>query len=143
MPDFGKPVRIAELAHFLASAHNRGETPIRFTGLRPGEKVTEDLIGPGETAIGTIDGPLTVVETHCFRPRSALMPPRSFPRASPAAESKASSKRFSVWFRITCRTHFFAHANETLLCMQCFRQPAGAINSDERPATIEPSHTRH
>lgn len=68
MPDFGEPVRIAELAHFLASAHNRGETPIRLTGLRPGEKVTEDLIGPGETAIGTIDGPLTVVETPLLSP---------------------------------------------------------------------------
>lgn len=64
MPEFGEPVRIAELARFLASACNHAEIPIRFTGLRPGEKVTEDLIGPGETPVGTVDGPLTVVETH-------------------------------------------------------------------------------
>lgn len=59
LPEFGEPVRIAELAAFLG----RG-LPVRFTGLRPGEKISEDLIGPDEEPVGIIDGPLTVVNSR-------------------------------------------------------------------------------
>jgi len=59
LPEFGEPVRIAELAAFLA-----GGSPIRFTGLRPGEKLREDLIGPDEEPMGIADGPLTVLNTR-------------------------------------------------------------------------------
>ncbi|MGH9582884.1 MAG: polysaccharide biosynthesis protein [Bryobacteraceae bacterium] len=59
LPKLASPVRIVDLAKLL------GETaPIRFTGLRPGEKLAEDLIGNGEKQIATIDGPLTVIETR-------------------------------------------------------------------------------
>jgi FlaA1/EpsC-like NDP-sugar epimerase len=60
LPEFADPVRIAELASFLAS----GTAPLRFTGLQPGEKVTEDLIGPDETPVGIVDGPLSVLNTR-------------------------------------------------------------------------------
>jgi FlaA1/EpsC-like NDP-sugar epimerase len=45
--DMGEPVRIADIARRLAagSAH---EVDIVFTGLRPGEKLVEDLLGQGE-----------------------------------------------------------------------------------------------
>jgi FlaA1/EpsC-like NDP-sugar epimerase len=59
LPEFGEPVSIAELAAFLA----RG-LPIRFTGLRPGEKIFEDLLGPDEQPEGIIDGSLTVVNSR-------------------------------------------------------------------------------
>jgi FlaA1/EpsC-like NDP-sugar epimerase len=59
LPEFGEPVRIADLAGFLAKG-----SPIRFTGLRPGEKIFEDLIGPDEEPAGIIDGPLTVVNSR-------------------------------------------------------------------------------
>jgi FlaA1/EpsC-like NDP-sugar epimerase len=45
--DMGEPVRIADIARRLAA----GATPpvdIVFTGLRPGEKLAEDLLGQGE-----------------------------------------------------------------------------------------------
>jgi FlaA1/EpsC-like NDP-sugar epimerase len=45
--DMGQPVRIADMARRLASASGR-EADIVFTGLRPGEKLHEDLLGPGE-----------------------------------------------------------------------------------------------
>jgi len=66
LPEFADPVRIAELASFLASAiaSDGNSLPLRFTGLQPGEKVTEDLIGPDEAPIGIVDGPLTVVNTR-------------------------------------------------------------------------------
>ncbi len=67
LPEFTKPVRIAELARFLAgvNAHAGDRTaPLRFVGLRPGEKLSESLVGPHETQAGTADGPLAVIETR-------------------------------------------------------------------------------
>ncbi len=48
--DMGQPVRIADMARRLASASGR-EADIVFTGLRPGEKLHEDLFGPGESDV--------------------------------------------------------------------------------------------
>jgi FlaA1/EpsC-like NDP-sugar epimerase len=45
--DMGQPVRIADMARRLAAGYGR-EVDIVFTGLRPGEKLHEDLLGPGE-----------------------------------------------------------------------------------------------
>jgi FlaA1/EpsC-like NDP-sugar epimerase len=45
--DMGQPVRIADMAHRLAVGSGR-EVDLVFTGLRPGEKLHEDLFGPGE-----------------------------------------------------------------------------------------------
>jgi FlaA1/EpsC-like NDP-sugar epimerase len=45
--DMGQPVRIADMARRLVADSGR-EVDIVFTGLRPGEKLTEDLFGPGE-----------------------------------------------------------------------------------------------
>ena len=47
--DMGEPVRIADLARRLAAGSSR-EIEIIFTGLRPGEKLTEDLLADDETA---------------------------------------------------------------------------------------------
>ncbi|MER7167095.1 nucleoside-diphosphate sugar epimerase/dehydratase [Micromonospora sp. NPDC000207] len=46
--DMGEPVRIAEVARRLAAESATG-TEIVFTGLRPGEKLHEDLFGAQET----------------------------------------------------------------------------------------------
>ena len=48
MLDMGEPVRIADMARRLTASADR-DVDIVFTGLRPGEKLTEDLLGPGET----------------------------------------------------------------------------------------------
>jgi FlaA1/EpsC-like NDP-sugar epimerase len=45
--DMGKPVRIADIARRL-SAYSARPVEIVYTGLRPGEKLAEDLLGPGE-----------------------------------------------------------------------------------------------
>jgi FlaA1/EpsC-like NDP-sugar epimerase len=46
--DMGEPVRIADMARQLAASIGR-KVDITFTGLRPGEKLTEDRLGLGET----------------------------------------------------------------------------------------------
>ena len=45
--DMGEPVRIADIARRLA-ARAPHPVDIIFTGLRPGEKLVEDLLGQGE-----------------------------------------------------------------------------------------------
>ena len=45
--DMGEPVRIADMARRMAASSGR-EVDIVFTGLRPGEKLIEDRLGPGE-----------------------------------------------------------------------------------------------
>ncbi|WP_348788956.1 nucleoside-diphosphate sugar epimerase/dehydratase [Leifsonia sp. NPDC080035] len=46
--DMGEPVAILDIARRMI-AHSGKDIEIRFTGLRPGEKLHEDLVGLGET----------------------------------------------------------------------------------------------
>ncbi len=50
--DMGEPVRIADLAERIAAQQPR-VVQIKYTGLRPGEKLHEELVGTQETQHGT------------------------------------------------------------------------------------------
>ena len=62
LPELGDPVRIVELAQFLIGAAGK-EVPIQFTGLRPGDKITEELTYKNEVKDGFVEGPLEVIKT--------------------------------------------------------------------------------
>jgi FlaA1/EpsC-like NDP-sugar epimerase len=62
LPKVGEPMRIAELAEFLIRDAGK-EIPIQFTGLRPGDKLTEELTYKTEVRDGFVEGPLEVVRT--------------------------------------------------------------------------------
>jgi FlaA1/EpsC-like NDP-sugar epimerase len=67
LPDLGEPVLIADLARFLISAAGKDsatEIPILFTGLRPGDKFSEELRFDSEVTEAVIDGRLELVKTH-------------------------------------------------------------------------------
>ena len=53
--DMGEPIRIADLARTLIrlSGASENDVPILFTGLRPGEKLFEELFYPTETLLPT------------------------------------------------------------------------------------------
>jgi FlaA1/EpsC-like NDP-sugar epimerase len=56
MLDMGEPIRIAELASDLIrlSNHTQDEIPVVFTGLRPGEKLFEEIRLDGESVSPTV-----------------------------------------------------------------------------------------
>jgi FlaA1/EpsC-like NDP-sugar epimerase len=62
LPEVGEPVRIVELAGFLIRTAGK-EIPIQFTGLRPGDKLTEERTYKTEVSDGFVEGPLEVIKT--------------------------------------------------------------------------------
>ncbi|WP_407269703.1 polysaccharide biosynthesis protein [Radiobacillus sp. PE A8.2] len=54
--DMGEPVRIVDLARNLIklSGYTEDEIPIRFSGIRPGEKMYEELLGEDEVLPGEV-----------------------------------------------------------------------------------------
>lgn len=64
--DMGEPVRIVALAEMMRSLSGlkEGEVEIVFTGLRPGEKLHEELKGEGEELLETGYDKLMLLRTH-------------------------------------------------------------------------------
>jgi len=62
LPAVGEPRRIAELAESLIRDAGK-EIPIQFIGLRPGDKLTEELTYKTEVSVGFVEGGLEVVKT--------------------------------------------------------------------------------
>lgn len=62
VPKVGEPRRIAELAESLIRDSGK-KIPIEFTGLRPGDKLTEELTYQAEERDGFVEGPLEVIKT--------------------------------------------------------------------------------
>jgi FlaA1/EpsC-like NDP-sugar epimerase len=70
IPDLGEPESIADLAHFLihAAGHGASDGGVRFTGLRPGEKLTEDLAYAHEASERRVFDSLEVIRTSAPAP---------------------------------------------------------------------------
>jgi FlaA1/EpsC-like NDP-sugar epimerase len=64
--DMGEPVRIAELAHDMIrlSGFTEQEIRIQYTGLRPGEKLFEELLGAEESSLPTPHSKLRVARSR-------------------------------------------------------------------------------
>ncbi|MRD47727.1 NAD-dependent epimerase/dehydratase family protein [Caenimonas koreensis DSM 17982] len=71
--DMGEPVKIVELARMLIrlSGRTEQEIPITYTGLRPGEKLFEELLADDETTQPTPHPKLRIAKTSVELPDSA------------------------------------------------------------------------
>ena len=65
--DMGQPVTIAHLASRLIELYGTGREQIVYTGLRPGEKLTEELLTSDET---TLPGPHPSLKVARVRPQA-------------------------------------------------------------------------
>ena len=67
VPEMGEPIKIVELAEYLirkAGFAPREEIAIEFVGLRPGDKMEEELVAPHERREGKIGGCLYRLNTQ-------------------------------------------------------------------------------
>ncbi|WP_129658868.1 polysaccharide biosynthesis protein [Rothia halotolerans] len=95
--DMGRPVRIYDIAQHLIRMSGRSDVEIEITGLRPGEKIHEDLIGEGER--GTHRGHPQISHTPSpqldpnhldrreWKARGGMPPSRELPVVSPLDEA--------------------------------------------------------
>ncbi|MGE4242759.1 SDR family NAD(P)-dependent oxidoreductase [Ramlibacter sp.] len=69
--DMGQPMKIVELARMLIrlSGHTEQEIPITYSGLRPGEKLYEELLADDETTQPTPHPKLRIAKTAGVLPR--------------------------------------------------------------------------
>ncbi|MCP3425954.1 polysaccharide biosynthesis protein [Rothia sp. AR01] len=99
--DMGQPVRIYDIAQHLIRMSGRHDVEIEITGLRPGEKIHEDLIGEGER--GTHRGHPQISHTlspqldpeHLdrreWKARGGMPPSRELPLIVPPPEADADA----------------------------------------------------
>ena len=88
--DMGKPVKIAELARQMIRLSGFGEQDIRieFSGLRPGEKLFEEVLVDGETTLPTPHPKLRIAQARA--PHSADLPEEVMAWLSSAASAGAT-----------------------------------------------------
>jgi FlaA1/EpsC-like NDP-sugar epimerase len=70
IPEIVAPIRILDLAHHLLRTH-QSSLPVEFTGLRPGDKLSELLLSPRERLHRNTTSPLHLIET--LTPSSAIL----------------------------------------------------------------------
>ena len=88
--DMGKPVKIAELARQMIRLSGFSEQDIRieFSGLRPGEKLFEEVLVDGETTLPTPHPKLRIAQARA--PHSADLPEEVMAWLSSAASAGAT-----------------------------------------------------
>jgi FlaA1/EpsC-like NDP-sugar epimerase len=97
--DMGEPVKIAELARqmILLSGFGEEDIPIVYTGLRPGEKLREEVLADSETTLPTQHPKLRVARTNA-RPDGAMLEELEGWLDAPGDVSPAAVRaRLSAW----------------------------------------------
>ncbi len=89
--DMGEPVKIVELARMMIrlSGQTEDEVPIAFTGLRPGEKLYEELLADDETTEPTSHPKLRVAKLGADGGLAAQVVEQWLQQAGPAPDAAA------------------------------------------------------
>jgi FlaA1/EpsC-like NDP-sugar epimerase len=101
MLDMGEPVKIAELAADLIRLANQSqdEIPIVFTGLRPGEKMFEEIRLRGESIRPTKHPQIVVTATDIIETRLIHSWLRDHSRTDPRTALRALVKEYTYEFQ--------------------------------------------
>jgi FlaA1/EpsC-like NDP-sugar epimerase len=91
VPRLGSPHKILDLAHYMIAGHV--EIPMIFTGLRPGEKMSEEMLSSCETADPNVDRELYLV-------RSRTVPPDNLDDSIAALMQSSRQNDFASALRI-------------------------------------------
>ncbi|KRE62156.1 dTDP-glucose 4,6-dehydratase [Nostocoides sp. Soil756] len=75
--DMGTPVKIVDVARTMIHIAGRPEVEIVYTGLRPGEKLSEELFTPGEEIVRSEHPMITQVSVPGLAPRELSHAPSS------------------------------------------------------------------
>lgn len=94
--DMGEAVKIVDLARMLIrlSGHTEQDIPITYTGLRPGEKLYEELLADDETTEPTPHAKLRIAKTSSALPAIAAVE-----QWIEAAGPQPESQRLRDWLR--------------------------------------------
>jgi FlaA1/EpsC-like NDP-sugar epimerase len=102
--DMGEPVKIVQLARDLIHLHGFTEQqiPIEFTGLRPGEKMFEELLADDETTRATDHPKLRVARARDVAPEwvDELLPWLLQPRMLDEHETRAALSELIAEYRV-------------------------------------------
>ena len=98
--DMGQPVKIVDLARDMIklSGFQENEIDIKFTGLRPGEKLYEELIADGEHSIPTKHKKVRVAKARKFD-ASLLIDLLSWLQSSDHFDESALKKSLGEWIK--------------------------------------------
>ncbi|MCW5257718.1 polysaccharide biosynthesis protein [Verminephrobacter aporrectodeae subsp. tuberculatae] len=95
--DMGEPVKIIELARMMIrlSGKTELEIPISYTGLRPGEKLFEELLANDETSVATPHPKLRIAKTS----RQALTDAKAVLQWIADADPEPEDRALRAWLR--------------------------------------------
>ena len=96
--DMGEPVKISDLAKLMIrlSGHKEGEIEVVYTGLRPGEKLYEELLADAETTLETPHAKLRIAKArHIEEGMVAEM--IDWVSSTPNAEDALVRERLQQW----------------------------------------------
>jgi FlaA1/EpsC-like NDP-sugar epimerase len=98
--DMGEPVKIVDLARDMIklSGFQENEIDINFTGLRPGEKLYEELIADGEHSIPTKHKKVRVAKARKFD-ASLLIDLLAWVKSSDHFDEDVLKKNLSYWIK--------------------------------------------
>jgi FlaA1/EpsC-like NDP-sugar epimerase len=103
--DMGEPIKIAQLARDLIHLHGftDKQIPIEFTGLRPGEKMFEELLADDETTRRTHHPKLRIARAREVPSGliESLSPWLTMARVLPESETRAELQRFVPEYLLT------------------------------------------
>jgi FlaA1/EpsC-like NDP-sugar epimerase len=124
IPDLGAPVRILDLANSLIAEAGRraDEIEIVFTGLRPGDKLSEDLVSAAEWLEPTTHAKLQKID-------GPQPPPRRLDSAMQTFSEAVRTRNLPALLEVLCDVVPEYQPSETLLSLLSSQTLVGAKDS--------------